>query len=116
MHEPGDKDRNSLNNSLRLTINLIPEPSNPINPTPGPDVTAPPHVNCEPGWHYLPDPDACFWIDSTERAWDAALDYCRGQAASLASVNSPKRQTELLQLGALDPTATGEEDQSMMVL
>ena len=82
--------------------------SNPINPPPGPDVTAPPHVNCEAGWHYLPDPDACFWIDTKERAWDAALDACLGQGASLASVNSPKRQAELLQLGALDPTATGK--------
>ena len=78
-----------------------------MNPPPGPDVTAPPHVNCEPGWHYLPDPDACFWLTTAEKAWDAAEDYCRGQGATLASVNSPKRQEELLQLGALDPTATG---------
>ena len=81
---------------------------NAPNPTPKPDVTAAPHINCDPGWHFLPDPDACLWIDTHQRGWDAAEDNCRGLNGALASVNSPNRNTGLVRLGVLDPTSVGK--------
>ena len=81
--------------------------SGPANPE-APDVTAPPHVNCEAGWHYLDNPQSCFLLDTNSRAWEAAEMNCIEQNAHLASINSPSRMAQLLELAKLDPAASGK--------
>ena len=80
--------------------------SGPANPD-TPDVTAPPHVDCEAGWHFVDNPPGCFLIDTNQRAWDAAEINCGENGAHLASINSPARQADLMRLAGLDPTSLG---------
>ena len=79
----------------------------PVSPPP-PDVTIPPHVNCEPGWHFVVDDGVCLMLDLQTRAWEASQANCESFGANLVSINSPKKQEEVYTLTGLDPSSTGK--------
>ena len=89
-----------------MPVCMVDAISGPVAPTP-PDVTAPPHVDCDPGWHFRSNPDSCFLIDTQERAWTAAEENCIGLGGTLASINSPSRQVDIFGLAQLDPSSLG---------
>ena len=55
--------------------------SGPINPPP-PDATVPSHdlskLNCDPNWHYDIAKESCLYLDTQDRAFDAAEANCQG--------------------------------------
>ena len=95
----------------------------PSNPNP-PDVTVPPHTNCDPGWHFIEDPyevgngvetGGCFLLETNPRAWDAASANCQELGGQLTSINSPARQAQIFEMIGFDPTASAGKNSNQAI-